>query len=161
MLHKMYLVSSELIRNTSERQKKRNIPSSYKTKRKKLQSQRAYDKWITMSKRISEEDVTRNAQLKDIAKFMKNVLPESPKPIVQKLENACSNHYTPSVAVKWRVLEYLYSTSAAVETVYESTPKKPKFEIEIDDEEDDHDDVQEVSDFGRKNFGELARIHIV
>jgi len=31
-----------------------------------------------MSKRLHEEDVTRKAQLKDIANFMKSVLPEKP-----------------------------------------------------------------------------------
>ena len=61
--------------------------------------------------------------------------------------------------MKQRVLESLPSTYVAVESVYESTPRKPKFEIEIDDEEDDDDDnaiEENGSDFGRKNFGELA-----
>ena len=36
-----------------------------------------YDKWIMMSEKLREEDVTRRAQLKDIANFMKQVLSES------------------------------------------------------------------------------------
>ena len=55
----------------------------------------------------------------------------------------------PTVPVKRRVLEYFPSTSAPVET---STPIKPKFEI--DNEEDGVE--EEFSDFGRKNFGEVA-----
>ena len=35
----------------------------------------AYDKWIKMSKQIREEDCTRKAQTKDVAKFLKQVLP--------------------------------------------------------------------------------------
>ena len=34
-----------------------------------------YDKRIKMSERLREEDVTRKAQLKDIANFMNTVLP--------------------------------------------------------------------------------------
>ena len=53
-----------------------------------------------------------------------------------------------------RLVESLPSISAAAaENLYESTPRKRKFEI--DDEEE-----QEVSDFGRKNFGELASSYL-
>jgi hypothetical protein len=59
--------------------------------------------------------------------------------------------------VKRRVVKPLPSTS--FESVYESTPKRPKFEIEVeDDDNDDENDAveEEVKDFGRKNFGEIA-----
>jgi hypothetical protein len=47
-------------------------------KRRKLSPQNDDDKWIKMSERLREEYVTRKAQLKDIAKFMKPILPEIP-----------------------------------------------------------------------------------
>jgi len=100
-----------------------------------------------MSEKLREEYVTLNAQLKDIAKFMKQVLPE---PTFQRFETRGRIiTTTPSVPVKRRVVEFLPSTTA----VYESTPRKPKFEI--DDEEED-DVEEEVSDLGRKNFGQIA-----
>ena len=49
-------------------------------KRRKLPPQNDYDNWIKMS----EEDVTGKAQLKDIAMFMKRALPEKPQPTVPK-----------------------------------------------------------------------------
>jgi hypothetical protein len=49
--------------------------------------------------------------------------------------------------MKRRVVESLPSKAA----LYESTPRKPKFEI---DEKDDGAE-EEVRDLGRKNFGEL------
>jgi hypothetical protein len=112
----MYLVSSKHFKRLTASKK----PPS-KIKRKLPQSD--FDKWIAMSGKLREEDVIRKAQLKDIAKFMRQVLPEPP---VERLERI-----TP--AVKRR--ESL-STAAA-----EIAPKKPKFKID-DDVED------EVSDFG-------------
>jgi len=98
-------------------------------KRKKLPPQHAYDKWIKMSKRIREEDVTRKAQLKDVAKFLKQLLPS---PTVQNFESRDRFTTTPpSVAVKRRAVKSLPSTSAAVETVYETNPAKPKFELNL------------------------------
>ena len=44
------------------------------------------DKWIKMSEKLREEDVTRKAQLKDIAKFMKRVLPEKQQSTEPKFE---------------------------------------------------------------------------
>ena len=76
MLHKMYLVSSEHFKKLTPSKK----PPS-KIKRKLPQGD--YDKWIKMIRKLREEDVTRKAQLKDIAKFMKQVLPERP---VQRFE---------------------------------------------------------------------------
>ena len=44
----------------------------------------------------------------------------------------------------------------SIETVYETTPKRPKFEITTDEDDDDDVVEKEVNDFGRKNFGELG-----
>ena len=90
-----------------------------------------------MSEKLREEDVTRKAQIKDIAKFIKRVLQQPTVPKIEKRDriNTTSPH---SVPVKRRVLEFLPSTSA--ETVYVGTPRKPKFEIEIDDDEEVEDD---------------------
>ena len=46
-------------------------------KKRKLPSQRDNDKWIKMSEKIRDVDVTGKAHLKDFAKFMKRVLPET------------------------------------------------------------------------------------
>ena len=78
-----------------------------------------YDKWIKLRERLREEDVTRKAQLKDIAKFIKQVLPQ---PTVHKFETGYRITTTPpSVPVKRRIVESLPSTSAAVQT---ATPRK-------------------------------------
>ena len=67
-------------------------------------------------------------QLKYIAKFMNTVKPENP---VNNFETrVLITTATHSVPVKRRVLESLPTTSASV---YESTSRKPKFEIEIYD----------------------------
>ena len=81
-----------------------------------------------MSVRLLEEDVTRNAQLKDIAKFMKNVLLETPLPKFEKRDRITTTTTPPSVPVNMRVVESSPSTS---ETVYESTLRKPKFELKL------------------------------
>ena len=73
---KIYLVSSKHFKKLTEPKK---TPS--KIKRKLPRSD--YDKWIKLSGKLREEDVTRKAQLKDIEKFMKQVLPEHP---VQRFE---------------------------------------------------------------------------
>jgi hypothetical protein len=95
----------------------------------------------------------REKQKYYIAKFFKNVLPDRPHPaVLPKIE---SLDRTPPV--KWRVVKFLHSTS--FENVYESTPKRPKFEIEVDNDDNDDDNdaaEEEVKDFGRKNFGEIA-----
>ena len=123
MLHKMYLISSKHFKKLTAAKK---TPS--KIKRKLPQSD--YDKWIKLSGKLREEDVTRKAQLKDIAKFMKQVLPEPP---VQRFERI-----TPPV----KRLEYLPTAPAEI------APKNPKFEF---------DDVEEdVSDSDSENFGERA-----
>jgi hypothetical protein len=46
----------------------------------------------------------------------------------------------------------------SAETVYESTPRKPIFEINEDEGEVEYDNGEEedVRDFGRKKFGEIA-----
>ena len=80
-----------------------------------------------MSGKVREEDVTRKAQLKDIAKFMKQVLPEHPVQIIETRERM-----TPHV--KRQVVESLSNAAGEI------NPKKPKLEI------DEEDDV-EVSDF--------------
>jgi hypothetical protein len=59
--------------------------------------------------------------------------------------------------VKRRAVKILPSTF--VETVYETTPKKLKFEVEVlHDTDDDVSDAleEDFKDFGRKNFGEIA-----
>ena len=76
-----------------------------------------------MSERLREEDVTRKAQLKDFAEFMKHVLPETP---VQKFETRNRITTPPSVPVKRWIVESLPLTSAAVEI---ETPRKRNFEI--------------------------------
>ena len=61
-----------------------------------------------MSERLRDEEVTLKAHLKDIAKFMKNVLPE---PTDQRFETR--NRITPpSFPVKRQVVEFLPSTPA-------------------------------------------------
>ena len=64
-----------------------------------------YDKWIKMSERLREEDVTRNDQLKDIAECMKHVVPEPP---VQKFQTHVQITLS-SVPVKRRIVESLPS----------------------------------------------------
>jgi len=72
----MYLVSSKLFQKLTATNK---LPSKIKPKL----PQSDYDKWIKLSGKLQEEILTRKAQLKDIAKFMKQVNPEPP---VQRLE---------------------------------------------------------------------------
>ena len=84
MLHKMYLVSSELFQKYSLAVTNKSS-SKIEGRRKLPPLQSDNDKWITMSERLREEDVTSKAQLKDIANFMKQFLPE---PTVQRFERA-------------------------------------------------------------------------
>ena len=81
-----YIKVSGLARGFSEIQAQykqspwKNSEDSLMKKRRKLPPQNDYDNWIKMS----EEDVTGKAQLKDIAMFMKRALPEKPQPTVPK-----------------------------------------------------------------------------
>ena len=111
-----------------------------------------YDKWFKMSEMLREDDVTSKTLLKDIEKFMKNVLPETPVPKFETRDRITTTPF--SVPVKRRVLEYLPSTSAAAETVYESTPRIPKFDVEIYEEKEVEADDGVEEDVG--DFGELA-----
>jgi hypothetical protein len=103
----MYLVSAESFRKITA---SKNVPSKIKQRRKLPSPQSDYDKWIKMSEKLREDDVTRQAQLKEIAKFIKQVLPE---PTVQRFKTR--DRITSSV--KQRVVESLPSAAA------ESTPK--------------------------------------
>ena len=140
MLHKIYLVSSKIF------QKLAVLPSKIKRRRKLSTGQSEYDKWIQMSERLREEDVTRIAQLKDIAKFMKHVLLERP---IQRFESR--NPITaPPVPVKMRRVVGSLPFAAA-----DNTRRKPKFVI------DEGDTVEEdLSDLSRENFGELANRYL-
>jgi hypothetical protein len=100
----MHLVSSNVYKLTASKKQ----PS--KTKRKLPHSD--FDKWIDMSGKLREEDVIRTAQLKQLAKFMRQVLPEPP---VQRFERIIP-------AVKRR--ESLPTATAEI------APKKTKFEID-------------------------------
>ena len=81
MLQKIYLFSTEQF------QKCACVKNKIITK-KKSPSEHDNDNWIKMSKTIREEDVTRNAQTKDIAKFLKLVLPDRPLPaLFPKIES--------------------------------------------------------------------------
>ena len=57
-----------------------------------------YDKWIKMSEKLREKDVSRQTQTNDITKYMKRVLPE---PSIQRLESR-DLITRPSVLVKRR-----------------------------------------------------------
>ena len=70
MLHKMYLVSSKHFKEIK-------APKKTASKIKRKLPQIDY-KWIKLSGKLREVDVTRKAQLKDIPKFMKQVLLEPP-----------------------------------------------------------------------------------
>ena len=109
MLHNMCLVSSKHYNKLTATKK----PIS-KIKRKLPQSD--FHKWIKMSVKLREEDFTCKAQLKDFAKFVKEVLPEPP---VQRFQG---------ISPTLRQRESLQSA------VIEITPKKPKLEIYEDAE---------------------------
>ena len=71
MLHKMYLVSPKLFRKLTETI---NQPSNISGNCRRVISIR----WIRLSGKLREEDITHKAQLKGIVKFMKQVLHEPP-----------------------------------------------------------------------------------
>ena len=52
----------------------------YNTKEK----EHDYGEWTKMSKKIRGEDVTRKAQTKDVANFLKQVLPPYPTVLTKK-----------------------------------------------------------------------------
>jgi hypothetical protein len=102
MLRKMYLVSPQHFQKCKLATKigansESPLPSKKgeHKKSKKLPPQHVYYKWIKMSKKIREKDVTRMTQIKDIAKFLKQVLPEPPQPTVQKFESRVRITTTP------------------------------------------------------------------
>ena len=95
--------------------------------------------------KLREEGVTGQEQLKLFRSSWNTFLPE---PHVQLFESR--GRITPrSVPMKRRRVEESFPSTAAA---YESTPWKPK--LVIDEEEDDVE--EEVIDFVRGNFDELA-----
>ena len=119
----MYLVSSKHF-------KKFTAPKKPPSKIKRKLPQSDYVKWIKLSGKLREEDVTRKAQLKNNAKFKKQVLPEPPVDRFERITPAVMRHKS-------------LPTAAA-----EISAKQPKF---------DFDDVEEeVGDSDKENFGELA-----
>ena len=65
MLREMYLVSPEQFKRCAG-VKKNN------------EKEHDFDRWNKMSKKIWKQDVTRKAQTKDVAKFLKQFLPPNP-----------------------------------------------------------------------------------
>ena len=137
MLHKMYLVSPKILQRYKHARskveaKKRERVKKKKKMRRNLSSQSDSDKCIMLIERLREENVTRNAQLKDIANFMKTVLPQhhSPSHKFETRDRITSTTTVPDKRRRVIVESSLLSTSAA-ETVYETTSRKPKFETEI------------------------------
>jgi hypothetical protein len=110
-----------------------------------------------MSKKIWEEEVTRKAQTKDFAKILKQVLPLILR-FYRKKQNYFANRVNVLTPVKRRVAgeELLPS----IETVYETTPKRPKLQIATDEDDDDDVVEEEVKVFGRNNFVEKARPYL-
>ena len=88
-----------------------------------------------MIERLREENATRNAQLKDIANFMKTVLPQHHSP-PHKFEARDRITSTPPVPDKRRrvVVESSLPSTSVAEIAYETTPRKPKFETDDDEE---------------------------
>ena len=113
MLRKMYLVSSNKFHNTSE-----PPPSYQKTKKKsrkllvkntrKNKKDHSYDKWVKFRGKIQETNVQREALIKEIAKFLRKVLP------TETVQQQVSG-----------------------DNIYVETPKKAFVEIKDDDGEGD------------------------
>ena len=82
MLRKIYLVSAEHFQNFKVQPLATNTASegthspkkqNKERKNKKSTPQHPYVTWFKMSKKIWEDDVTRKAQVKETAKFLKQI----------------------------------------------------------------------------------------
>ena len=88
MVREMCLVSPEQFKRCSGVKTEKNYKKEHD-----------YDKWIKMSKNIREQGFTRKAQTKDVANFLKQVLPTNPTVLAKKIKKIFfeSREHTPPV----------------------------------------------------------------
>jgi hypothetical protein len=105
-----------------------------------------------------EADVRLNMQVKRIAKFLENVLPNttSKKNVSYEIESL--NIETQAPSVPQRAQNSNCPTSSTYfkrEVVYEA-PRRHSVEIEVDDDDDGDTAIEEdMKKFGRKYFGDI------
>jgi hypothetical protein len=74
MLRKMYLVSSDKFPRAEPTPSYGETKKSRKLRLKK--QQHPYDKWVRFRERIRETNIKREALIKEIAEFLRKVLPK-------------------------------------------------------------------------------------
>jgi hypothetical protein len=77
MLRKMYLVTSDYLKEKPPAPQTKPVMSDKKTKReprRQKQTQNPYDKWVKMRLHLEDEDVERKALIHKIGNFLQKVL---------------------------------------------------------------------------------------
>ena len=147
MLHEMYLVPSEEYHHT-----KRGRPPRHRhTKR------HAHTEWIKLRIKHREAQLRRNARTKNIAHYMKQILPVATNP-----QTPTRDIELPTLKAKSRRETQTDVTSASVTDIQPSkeTPKREP----VREDDDDHDDVfleEDATRFGRENVGSVTSPYLM
>ena len=148
MLHKMYLVPADEYHPHTKRGRRRCT---------KLHP---HNEWIKLRTKHREAELRRNARTKEIADYMKQILPAATNPQTPDLE-------LPKLEAKSRRGTQTDVTSASVtdirpskEIIYETPKREPVRQDGDDDDDDDDDDgflEEDGKRFGRENVGSVYK----
>jgi len=147
MLHKMYLVHAE---EYHPHTKRGHLPRRRRTK------QHHHTEWINLHTKHRETELRRNARTKEIADYMKQILPAATNPQTPDLElpnlNARSRRRTQTDVTSASVTDTRHSK----EIIYETPKCEPVREDDDDDDDDDGFLEEDAKRFGRENVGSVA-----
>ena len=198
MLRKMYLVSPDYLntvtmnnsstrlppplktaRNVSEAGKRHSSSKwrlSVKNTKKKKDTARHEYKWVKVRAKLRKADVERNRQIKTVAKFLKQVLPSSPKsdqnikPNLEASHLGTQTELRPATPAKRYIKSEppAYKTtpipSTSSDVIYEtSTPHSTEKGDDDEDEDVGTEDPRvepHVLEFGAKTLGEFASPYV-
>ena len=155
MLRKMYLVPVEQRQIIQAKQPKRLSRKPLPPKKPKRPKPRSrlhpYDKWVKVRGKIREDEIEREARVKEVADLLKSVLPHSsppPPPVVHRRQ-------TTPTQTEVRVAT---PPTVPVGDIYETPKRRP--DEDVDDDDDDVADgtavEKDAQEYGREKFGAVA-----
>ena len=153
MLHKIYLVPAEEYHPHT----KRGRSSRRRT------MEHPHTEWIKLGTKLREAELRRNARTKEIADFMKEILPAATYPQTFTIDIEL-----PTLKEKFRRGSHTDVTAGSVtdtrpskEIIHETAKREPV--REDNDEDDDYDDevLEDAKRFGRENVGPIAGPYVM
>jgi hypothetical protein len=155
MLHKMYLVPAEEYHHCHTKRRR--------SSRRRRTKQHLHNEWIRLRTKHREAELRRNARTKEIADYMKQILPDATNP-----QNPNRDLELPTHKAKPRHGIQTDVTSASVtdirlskEIIYETPWREPVREDDDDDDDNDGFLEEDAKRFGRENVSSEASPYLM